>query len=209
MGGPGSGRGMRWARRGGKPVADQNVLRVDVRFMHRKGWLRSRWGFSLNWSCRGEPVGDIRVETGVGDPPGNLWLIYKTRSGGDTWTDMREAVPIEWQPCHYGGARPWLHCPRCARRVAVLWGGHRFLCRHCQRVAYASQNEDRLDRATEQARKLRSRLGVDDLEWPADCLPRPKGMHRQTYDRLVARIGRSDAIWSGEIIAKFGSSPFA
>ena len=211
MGGRGSGGGLRYGRRGGKPVADQNVLRVDVRFMHRKGWLRSGLRFSLNWTCGGEPSGIIHVETGVGEPPGILWLIYKARDGGrDAWTDMREAVPIEWQPCHYGGTRPWLHCPRCSRRVAVLWGGRRFLCRYCQGTAYSSQNQTPLDRATEQSRKLRKRLGDDgDLSWPADSIARPKGMHRKTYDRIVARIAMHDVFWAQAVMIKFSCNPFA
>lgn len=203
---------MRWARSGGKPVADQNVLRVDVRFMHRKGWLRRGSRFSLNWTCGGEPSGNIRVETGVGDPPGILWLIYKATSGGsDQWVDMREPVPIEWQPCNYGGARPWLRCSRCNRRVAVLWGGRRFLCRQCQHVAYASQNVSSLDRATEQSRKLRKRLGHDDadLSWPADLIERPKGMHRKTYERIVVRIRHHDAQWAREAMTRFGCNPLA
>jgi hypothetical protein len=203
---------MRWARSGGKPVADQNVLRVDVRFMHRKGWLRSGGRFSLNWSRGADPVGNIGVEIGSGDPPDILWLVYKARDGGsDQWSVMRKTVPIEWQPCNYGGARPWLHCPRCNRRVAVLWGGRRFLCRQCQRVSYASQNVSLLDRATGQSRKLRKRLGHDDgdLSWPADLIARPKGMHRKTYDRIVARIGRHDARWAREAMTRFGCNPLA
>ena len=209
MGGPGSGSGYRHGRGGGKPVADQNLLRVDVRFMHRKGWLRSDWSFSLNWSRGGEPAGDIRVETGVGDLPGELWLIYRTLDDRtNEWTPMRERVSLEWQGCNYGGSRPWLRCPRCSKRVAVLWGGSRFLCRQCQRVAYASQNESALDRACSQSHKLRERLGDDlGLDCPAKYLRRPKGMHRRTFERLTARIARQDVLWNRETIARFGFNP--
>ncbi len=209
MGGCGSGTGYRYSRGGGKPVADQDLLRADARFMHRKGWLRSNFGFSLNWSRGDQPVGSIRVETGPGDPPAELWLVYSSRNGSvGEWTPMRERVPLEWTPCNYGGRRPWLRCPRCSRRVAVLWGGSRFLCRHCQRVAYASQNESALDRACSRSHNLRERLGDNlGLDWPAEYLRRPKGMHVRTFERLTARIARQDSLWNREMIAKFGFNP--
>lgn len=211
MGGRGSGTGYRYSRGDGKPVADQNLLRVDVRFMHRKGWLRANFGFSLNWSRGDEPVGNIRVETGPGDPPAALWLVYRSQSGGvGEWTPMRERVPLEWTPCNYGGKRPWLRCPRCSRRVAVLWGGSRFLCRHCNRLAYASQNESAMDRACSQSQKLRKRLGDDDdLTCPSEDLLRPNGMHASTFDRLTERIALQDIRWGRAAIAKFGFDPLA
>jgi len=209
MGGLGSGTGFRYGRGGGKPVADKDLLRVDVRFMHRKGWLKGGWRFSLNWSCGDQPAGSMQVETASDDPPRTLWLIYRSRnSRSDTWTDRREVVPIEWQPCNYGGARPWLHCPRCDRRVGVLWGGARFVCRHCNQLAYGSQNDARIDRACSQSQKLRRRLkGCEDLSMPFEYLRRPKGMHRSTFDRITARIARQDEIWGREAVARWGYNP--
>ncbi|MFG6417247.1 hypothetical protein ACG02S_25465 [Roseateles sp. DC23W] len=55
-----------------------------------------------------------------------------------------------------------------------------FMCRHCGRVAYASQSEDDMGRAWIKQRKLERRLGE---HWR-----RPKGMHRATYERIVGGI---------------------
>ena len=72
----------------------------------------------------------------------------------------------------------------CNRRVIKLYGsGKYFLCRHCYRLAYASQREDQMDRTLRRANKIRQRLGGDP--GMASVFPeRPKGMWRRTYRRL-------------------------
>jgi len=69
--------------------------------------------------------------------------------------------------------------------VAVLYGlGPRFLCRHCYRLPYGSQNETFIDRMMRKARRIRQRLQAStDLTEPV--WRKPKGMHRKTFDRLV------------------------
>ena len=48
----------------------------------------------------------------------------------------------------------------CRRRVGKLYGaGRYFLCRHCYRLAHASQHEDEWGRALRRANKIRRRLG--------------------------------------------------
>jgi hypothetical protein len=76
-----------------------------------------------------------------------------------------------------------------------------FLCRHCYRLAYASQREDRHSRALRRANNIRMRLGGE----PGIASPfpeRPKGMHHRTYDRLRS------AVWSYEIAAEEGLAIF-
>jgi hypothetical protein len=103
---------------------------------------------------------------------------------------VTESVRIVRVPCRYGGTRPYFICPgivngtACGRRVTKLYApGRYFLCRHCYRLAYASQSEDLLNRSVRQANKIKQRLGGNggmDSPFP----PRPKGMWRRTYERL-------------------------
>jgi hypothetical protein len=110
--------------------------------------------------------------------------------GLDGWQDVAETVRVVRTPCRFGGARPYFICPgvvngvTCRRRVAKLYGaGRYFLCRHCCRLAYASQSEGVWDRALRRADKIRQRLGVEP-GMKASFPPKPKGMWRRTYERL-------------------------
>ena len=102
-------------------------------------------------------------------------------------------------PCRFGGHRPWFICPGVVndqpyrRRVVHLYGrGRYFCCRHCCRLAYASQAEKPLDRLARRSRKLRDRIGGEDfgvLDFPPF---QPKGMHWENYRRLSDQIDAID-----------------
>ena len=54
------------------------------------------------------------------------------------------------------------------------------MCRHCGRLAYASQSDDVFGGSWRRQRQLERRLGDD--------LARPKGMHHRTHSKLVRAI---------------------
>jgi hypothetical protein len=123
-----------------------------------------------------------------------LHLSYRVRMGGGDWDDVAESVRIVRVGCRYGGARPYFICPgvvngkACGRRVAKLYGPSRyFLCRHCYRLAHASQSENALDRTLRRANKIRQRLGGDP-GMASRFPPKPKGMWWRTYDDLRAQV---------------------
>jgi hypothetical protein len=131
----------------------------------------------------GETVASIQMRA----EQDRVVLVYRHRSGGGEWKDKQYPVRIVHTQCNLGGERPWFICPAlgCGRRVAILYGGGIFACRHCYQLAYASAREHESDRAARRADKLRARLG-----WEPGILKgngsRPKSMRSRTFERLVA-----------------------
>jgi hypothetical protein len=108
-------------------------------------------------------------------------LSYRMKSTGEV---IEQRVQTQTSACHLGGQRHWFTCPRCSRRMAVLYApGRYFACRQCGGLGYATQKDGAGDRASTKADKLRKRLG-----WQAGILNgdggKPKGMHWKTYLRL-------------------------
>jgi hypothetical protein len=97
----------------------------------------------------------------------------------------RHNVRLKWTPCHYGGSRAWLLCPKanCGRRVAILYADDNdgtIACRHCRNLVYETQRETAGYRDLYRAQKIRMKLGGSgSLGDPFP--PRPKGMHERTY----------------------------
>jgi len=170
MGGYGSGR-----------ATTSGYLFLDVRYLQRNGFLRPGTSSSQRWSRHGEPVGSINLRADHWD----VVLSYSHRGYDDSPEWKEYAVPLEWTPCHYGGSRPWFRCPAsgCGRRVAILYGGSVFACRHCYQLAYDSQHETPHGRALLKTQAIRVKLGGSP--GLADPFPdKPKGMHWRTYYRM-------------------------
>ena len=178
MGGIGSGR--RW-HYGAKDTID-DYRSIDVRRWHRDGLLTPHQSFGWQWLRNGETVASIRVRT----EQDRVVLTYSHRSGDGEWKNVCYPVSLDWSPCNFGGKRPWFHCPAkgCGRRVAILYGGAIFACRHCHQLAYPSQREVDYDRAARRANKIRERLGWEQGIFNPKGGKKPKGMHWRTFERL-------------------------
>ncbi len=197
MGGIGSGR--RW-HFGARSTTD-SFRSIDVRRWQREKLLTPGSYFGWNWLTEDEVTGSIRVRV----EHSRLRLIYKTKSPGEEWQDKDYPVILDSTECNFGGSRKWFICPArgCGRRVALLYGGAVFVCRHCNQLAYPSQNEDASDRATRQAERIRRKLG-----WTPGILNgsegRPKRMHRRTYERLCAEHDEWANLSIAYVIQRFG-----
>lgn len=175
MGGLGSGR-FRYDK--GKATV-LNHRQVDIRKLKAWGYLRPGHVFHLTWKSH---------------PPVSIWglcddrqVVFSLDRPDPKRSGQTYPVGLITTPCHMGGNRPWFLCPTlgCGRRVAILYGGPVFQCRLCCNLVYPSQRETNVERSTRRATAIRDKMG-----WRASilegCGPRPKGMHRQTYDRLCA-----------------------
>lgn len=193
MGGFGSGRYDRW----GKRATTDEYHRLDVRDFHRGGWLVAGKMGTLRWERGGRPAGSIGwAVRGDAGRATDLELLYRV---GDE--EIAELVPLEWTPCHYGGERPWLRCPgfRCGRRVAILYGGRRFRCRHCHRLTYASTRADAVDRPRRRAQRIRMKLG-GTVNLQAPFPSKPPRMHWRTYWRLYDEAAAAEAAYTAALL---------
>lgn len=180
MGGIGSGR--RW-HLGAKESTD-NYRSIDIRRWKRRGILKPGQSFHWRWLLEDEVIGSIHVRV----KSNSVVLTYRHRTRGKGWEEKSYPIAIDWTDCNLGGQRPWFICPAksCGRRVAILYGGNIFACRHCYELTYASQIESPGDRAARKANRLREKLG-----WkPGIFSPtgrKPKGMHWATFQKLRAQ----------------------
>jgi len=159
----------------GRPAAHAKTsqfLGLDVRSLHRRGLLATGSSFSWTWSRGDETVGTISVSVP------ESWMVHLDyRRNGDP---RHEALRLDHSFCHYGGTRPWFTCPRCGRRVAIVYLGSATGCRQCLRLRYPSQSEDFLSRSWRRTSRILRRLGREAEDTPR----RPSGMRRRTYERL-------------------------
>ena len=123
MGGMGSGR----RYQGGRSTTE-DYRPLDVRKLHKAGLLAAGHVALWSWYSRGELRASIQVQA----EDGRVRLIYAATENGER-RNYSYLVRLDWTPCQYGGARPWFLCPAdgCGRRVAILFGGAVFACRHC------------------------------------------------------------------------------
>ena len=88
----------------------------------------------------------------------------------------------------FGGRRLWFLCPGCsarARRLFLRFADAWLVCRTCGRIQYLSQRGRRTRGARRMARAMDIRKELGGASMPeAPFPPRPKGMHRKTYERL-------------------------
>jgi hypothetical protein len=176
-------------RRGRLTVEKLGADCLDVRDLHRIGLLGDTWRTIRPW---------LRWPT-VERMHGTRYLL-RVELENQT---IPQVIRVSWTRCHFGGARPWLHCPCCKRRVAKLFKGMGgYWCRTCVgSPLYASQSKSTLGRRHFEACRLRIRLGGTGSV--AEPFPeRPRGMHRTTYAQLLRRGAKLESGLSARLRTK-------
>lgn len=174
-----------------------HYLRLDVRDLHRRGSLTPGTSYGWTWTRDGKQVGSVgvRIESHA------VHLDY-ARDGKTEHVELR----LQRTSCQYGGNRPWFTCPRCGRRMAIIFLANDPACRKCLRLRYPSQSNDPIGRSWVRTYKVMRRLGQgQDLH---DVPRRPKGMRTRTYDRLRATWIREDQ-FRDDALAVFVATHYA
>ena len=174
MGGIGSGRA------GFRRIAE-HTKRIDIREWRRRGYLTGYRAFTWSWNIGGEPAGSIGVVTNTTAVILNYTIL------GDEPLSITERIALRNRPCHFGGMRQYLVCPRCGRAAELLYmASGRFRCRRCARVGYAIENLEKQWRADRRYRELETRLNDDGSK--------PQRMRWSTYDRICKKLDKYGAI---------------
>ncbi len=164
------------------------LLYLDAASLRRLGAFTPGALCSVQWTDgRGDAAGTILTRMHrEGDA---LTLMYSTREGEGDWRPVRERIMLDATPCHYGGERLWLTCPRCLTRRRTLYSlGGRFRCRQCHNLAYSSTREDVVERSQRRTRKLQKRLGASSSATIFDLPLKPEGMRWDTYERIANQL---------------------
>lgn len=120
---------------------------------------------------------------------------------GSRWRDTLDLARVR---SGYGGNRAFWLCPICGRRARFLYfKGQGFVCRECARLNYQSQQRTRgsLNHYRDGMKLATDKLhwepliDVAPLDFPYMTPDRPKGMHKTTYRRYLARYRRYQAAY--------------
>ncbi|MGQ0533500.1 MAG: hypothetical protein ACT4OF_12540 [Caulobacteraceae bacterium] len=119
-----------------------------------------------------------------------LTLVYSGHDGDPEKPALRTTVlKLQRQACQYGGHRFLFVAPCCAKRVrklALLPRG--IACGQCGSLTYRSKRKSGVQRIIHKADVLAGRL--DCASWYAPPTERPKGMRRETFNRLAEEHAR-------------------
>lgn len=142
---------------------------------------------------------------GPDDRTAAVYLTYTiTHPRTDESRDVSSLVSLEYTDCNFGGVRPWFRCPSCGDRRRKLYQPpqqDKFACRGCYGLGYRSSRTSGMDleRAEQRYRKAFAKADAENRHPHPNNLPytptRPKGMHQDTFDDLLADVRTSRREW--------------
>lgn len=96
------------------------------------------------------------------------------------------SIPIDKQPCNYGGFRYFFKCPLCQQRMRILYFAQKslFLCRKCLNLGYDTQQLRPSRRYTHTEKKIEALL----KDKGGSIYTKPPHMHGKTYKRLMSKL---------------------
>jgi hypothetical protein len=138
-------------------------------------------------------------------------LLSASMIGQEGWLRIQIGSLDQWislrrQQRHFGGGQWYFECPRTFRLCSAVWmppGARSFACRQAwgRQVAYSSQFQTWYDRALTAGQSLRCKLGGPDWAgYNGDDPPKPKWMRWKTYNAILERSYRYEAIADRRLI---------
>lgn len=175
-------------------------LRLDINKLKREGQVALHvWASgSLLWTrvSSGEQVASIGYEVNTTNPE-DMWMrVHYTHTPyhSDEPEKMDYKIRLTTTQPNYGGKRLWFICPITGKRTSVLYspsGSKWFASRYAYKLKYGSQSKGAQDRAIDRMWKLKNKLGGEEF------YRRPKGMHKQTFERKLEEIWEAEEVADG------------
>jgi hypothetical protein len=179
-------------------VCLEQGLKLDLVQLARSGFIRS----GANVGPRG-----IQWNDKMSGEVFASGIITADMSGSDfgwlqiNMKDFQQCAQLILMPRHFGGGQWYFVCSELDQPASVLWrppGALFFRCRQYwgRRAAYRCQFGNSIDRAHIGRAKLKAKLrspNLDDWRIP----PKPPKMRWATYDRLIDKYLKYDAVLGG------------
>jgi hypothetical protein len=179
VGGNGSGQ---WTRLDVK-VKTNTLFRIDINDLRSTSGLEPGARGQVWQAVRGVLGNFVLYEV----KKDRVLLKYEYQSPDKEAQLVIETIWLDHTVPHFGGKRVWFSCPKCCKRVAVLFRvDRRFRCRKCHKLSYPTQSWDAFNCFGQKAQKIRRRLGGSGA-LGEDFPSRPKGMHFVTYCKLLQK----------------------
>ncbi len=198
MGGYGSGKKLPDRL---KPVVE-DFLSIDILDLKKGGLLDSGMGFIMDYTANGAGILTLSVQ--VADEA--LALVYDFNQ-----TRRKQELALARTPCHYGGSRAWLLCPKCqAKRNSLYLGPEGFwACRECLGLAYKIQRLNPHERHQNRAEKIKKNKLKIIPGSRTMASEKPFGMWRSNYFRILDELLKHETLshslfmtWCAGIIKK-------
>jgi hypothetical protein len=179
-----------------KRVRLEDGLKLDINGLIRDGAAKTgelrRRTISWRGNRSGNEAASAFIETDLRPEPQG-WLTVNLGQ-------IQQRIQLCAVKRNFGGVQWYFVCPAKACRASVLWmpsGSNLFLSRGAwgRHVAYATQFETPFDRALSATRRIRNELGAPEYWSILDGVPpKPERMRSATYDKIVRRHERHEAI---------------
>lgn len=152
---------------------------LDIRKLNK--WLTP--SASFGWQRTSNRLVNVNLKVSTD----RVTLSYRHLKADGEWNSVAYPIWLTRTACNFGGWRTWWLCPHCGRRVAVLYGGSKYACRHCYDLTYKSTRTTPYSKHFARAIKVRKQLG-----WGGGVASpmgsRKKGMHATSYLRLLKNL---------------------
>ena len=131
----------------------EETINIDMRDLTAKGF---KYGTSMSGklSVNDTDISAVMINSDY------MTLRYQCMTDGG-WEKVKQEINLDWVDCRYGSKRAYFLCPECGERTLVLYNrGKYFYCRKCNKLAYRSQYENKLERSASKSRKIRRKLNA-------------------------------------------------